>query len=65
MQIYGPDKCHLILNVRKPSKMFPSPFILSESSVKVIGWSFEWWNAGMSHLLFPLISLENLVKIGR
>ncbi|KAF0045837.1 hypothetical protein F2P81_002366 [Scophthalmus maximus] len=38
---------------------------LSESCIKVIGWSFEWWNNGMSHLLFPLISPENLVKVGR
>ncbi len=32
---------------------------------KVTGWSFQWWKTGMSHLLFPLISLENLVKKGR
>lgn len=63
MQIYGAVKCHLTLNVRKPSKMSPSPFIQRESSIKVIGWSFERWNAGTAHLLFPLISLENLVKI--
>lgn len=66
MQIYGPVQCHLTLNVRKPSRAFPSRFIHSDSeSIKVIGWSLEWWSAGMSHLLFPVISLENLVKIGR
>lgn len=35
------------------------------SRIKVIEWRFEQWDAGISHLLFPLISLENLVKIER
>lgn len=45
MQIYGPVKCHLTLNLRKLSKMppgpLPLPFIQSESRIKVIGWSFQ------------------------
>lgn len=63
--LWSSFKRHLTLNVRKPSKMLQSLFVQSESRVKVIGWSFEWWSAGTPHLLFPLISLENLVKIGR
>ena len=52
MQIYGPGfRCHLTLNVRG-------------SRPKVIGWSF-WAPWKCHNLLFPVISLENLVKIGR
>lgn len=66
MQIYGAVKCHLTLNVRKPSKIrSPHPLLplfRMNLASKLSGGAL---NGGMSHLLFPLISLENLVKIGR
>lgn len=67
MQIYGVVKCHLTLNVRKASKIrspHPHPLLhlfRMNLASKLSGGAL---NGGMSHLLFPLISLENLVKIG-
>lgn len=59
MQIYGAFKWHLTWNVRKLCKIFLfRKSLASKLSVGAL-------NVGMWHLLFPLISLENLVKIGR